>query len=124
MVSQNVACLRVVGDRVHHLDPRWQMHDAGIAAHHLLNQVGELQDRRTCFGSQIEYSVERLPIIDGPRDGPRHILDVRERAGLRTVTEDRAGFAAHDLVEEDRDDVAISVGVVLTLPIHVVSGRR
>jgi len=37
-MTQNVARLRVVGDRMHDLDARWQMDDARGPARHLLDE--------------------------------------------------------------------------------------
>src|SRR5262245_54189097 len=45
---------------------------------------------------------------------------LRKRAALQPGSEDRHRFTGHRLVHEDADDVAITVGAVLPLAVHIV----
>ena len=50
----------------------------------------------------------------------RNVVDVRERALLRAVAEDRHRLSLHHLVHEDADDVPVTVADVLVLAVDVV----
>ena len=76
-----------------------------------------------CAGSSaptLNISLAAAGTSIAARDQRRDVVDVRERARLRAVAEDRHRLVLHDLVHEDPDHVAVAVADVLVLAVDVV----
>ena len=90
-----------------------EMFDARQFVHGGGDFFGEIEERGGCVGADVEGLVIGGGIEDGAGDEGGDVADVGEGAGLGAVAEDGHGFAGHELVHKDADDVSIAVAEVL-----------
>jgi hypothetical protein len=73
--------------------------------------------------SHVEDLVVRCRFERRAGDHRRHVVDVREGAGLLAVSEDRQRLLLQALMHEDADHVSVFVREILALAVHVVGPK-
>ena len=106
--------------RVLHLVAGIQVDDVGLDAVGLGYLVGKVQRGARMIAADVEDLVARARHQRRAGDHRGNVIDVGEGPRLKTVSEDRHGLSAQDLIHENPHDVSVLVGDVLVLPVDVV----
>src|SRR3954468_13806173 len=110
----------MVGEGESHFVARRQVLDFGFNTESVGDNLSQSIDGEWHICADIENLVARGREIDGLRDDRRDIIDVGKGALLLSVAEDSHGLAFEELVHEDANDVAVTIGDVLQFAINVV----
>ena len=110
----------MLGKGVQDLVARGEMPDLALDLHRLHDILGELIDGERLVGADVEDLVVGIGQLDGPGDVRGDVGGIAERPRLRAVAEHRQWLAAHQLVHEDPDHIAIPIPDVLVLAVDVV----
>src|SRR5690606_32840515 len=105
---------------VFHLVTRWEELDPRLDTKRVRDDVREVEHGVRLIGADVEGFADGFRTESRPSDHRRYIANVRERAGLAPVSEDRHGLPGHDLIHEDAHYVAIPVSNVLVLAVDIV----